>query len=228
MIIPIGVDCTSAIFKREINKISPSLPFDWMISTPEFVVKMLELLLVYNMNTTILVREHFFRFDKSVKYIGHHNIYITTNDFTDESIICNSKYNVLFPNDKYNEETIAKYIRRFERLKAIIFGLDYKEELKFVYASACSQECSNYSIDGKNTINDVYIHLMKINSLLAKYRKNYKLILFDALCTDDKSILHQDNIILIPLSPETHPNFLITQMVQYAYLFHFTIYKFLE
>jgi hypothetical protein len=221
MIIPIGADCTSAVFKREINKISSSLPFDWMISTPEFVFLMLELLLEYNMNIEVLVREHFFRFDKSVDYTGYKNKYITASKYTqNQSIICNSKYNVLFPNDIYNEETIKKYINRFTRLKSLIITMDYKKEVKFVYTSFPSSESSTYIIDEIPIVKDVYKNLMKIDNLITKFRKNYKIIIFDAICTDDTNILERKNTLLVKLQPETHPNFLISQMEQYAYLFY--------
>ena len=44
IIIPIGIQCTNATFKNEINK-TQSLPFDWMFANPSFVFEMLELLL---------------------------------------------------------------------------------------------------------------------------------------------------------------------------------------
>jgi hypothetical protein len=60
IIIPIGIQCTNAIFKKDINKSSRTLPFDWMFATPKFVFEMLELLLDRDMNINELVEKHFF------------------------------------------------------------------------------------------------------------------------------------------------------------------------
>ena len=44
MIIPIGIQCTNAVFKNSFEK-TCTLPFDWMFATPSFVFEMFELLL---------------------------------------------------------------------------------------------------------------------------------------------------------------------------------------
>ena len=60
IIIPIGLQCANATFKKEINKTSETLPFDWMFATPAFVYEMLRLLLDEQTSTRDLVTEHFF------------------------------------------------------------------------------------------------------------------------------------------------------------------------
>ena len=65
IIIPIGSQCSSATFKNSIEKTCTySLPFDWMFSSPSFVFEMLVLLLEKNMNTEVLVKDHFFYCEK--------------------------------------------------------------------------------------------------------------------------------------------------------------------
>ena len=56
--IPIGVQCSSAVFKNEIEK-THTLPFDWMFTNPSFIFEMLVLLLEKNMNIEELVKNHF-------------------------------------------------------------------------------------------------------------------------------------------------------------------------
>ena len=59
MIIPIGIQCTNATFKKNFEN-THTLPFDWMFSTPSFVFEMLELLLEKNINIEELVKNHFY------------------------------------------------------------------------------------------------------------------------------------------------------------------------
>lgn len=63
IIIPIGLQCSSATFKNEIKK-SYTFPFDWMFATPSFVFEILVLLLEKNMNIEELVKNHFFYCEK--------------------------------------------------------------------------------------------------------------------------------------------------------------------
>lgn len=226
MIIPIGVHFTDAVFKREINKESEPFPFDWMISTPSFVFEMLTLLLEKNIDIRTLVIEHFFRFDKKLRYIGVNENYMTIdkNDIDPNYIIYNEKYDALFPNVEYNEITINKYIESFDKLKNIILNSHPKEELKLIYTSEYS---SLVMIDGRNIVTSETDYLLKINNLISKYKNNYKLVIFDTN-DDDRTKLKNSNIIIIKIKTENHWSFLIEEMVQYAYLFHFELYKYLS
>ena len=109
----------------------------------------------------------------------------------------NTKYNVIFPHDKYNIDTINKYIRRFERLKDII--LNSTECLYFVYTSQSSLENGNFTINGDIVIKDVYFNLSKIYKLISKFRNNYKMILLDTIQEEQISLL-DENITLIKLN----------------------------
>ena len=125
------------------------------------------------------------------------------------SALYNTKYNVIFPHDENNVDTINKYIRRFERLKDII--LNSSEQLNFIYTSQSSLENGNFTIDGNTIINNVYVYLSKIYKLIAKFRNNYKIILFDAIQEDSIELLHE-NIILYKLNKCNNWGELLHQM----------------
>jgi hypothetical protein len=75
MIIPIGIQCTSAMMKHEIEK-THTLPFDWMFSTPSFVFDMLKLLLEEKCSVEELVKNHFFNCDKRANLNGVEHYYV--------------------------------------------------------------------------------------------------------------------------------------------------------
>jgi hypothetical protein len=136
IIIPIGIQCTNATFRNNFNK-QETLPFDWMFTTPKFVFEMLFLLLEENIDIEELVKEHFFKVEKRSTYSkGEH--YYTCDDGL---ALYNTKYNVIFPHDINNIDTIDKYIRRFKRSKEIII-------LIYIYTSQSSLQHGNFTIDG--------------------------------------------------------------------------------
>ena len=116
MIIPIGVQCTNKLFKQNIKLDSETLPFDWMFSSPNFVYKIMYLLLKENMEIEELVRTHFLRYDKNVIWLKPENYCVNEQGYA----LLNSKYNVIFPHEtpkkRTYQENIDKYIRRFKRL----------------------------------------------------------------------------------------------------------------
>jgi hypothetical protein len=209
MIIPIGIQCTTATFKNSFEK-TYTLPFDWMFATPLFVFEMLELLLEKNINIEDLVKNHFFYCEKRVNINGLEHYYTCDNGLA----LFNTKYNVIFPHDEDNIDNINKYIRRFERLKDII--LNSTECLYFIYTSQSSLESGNFTIDGNIVINDVYFYLSKIYKLISKFRNNYKIILFDAIQEEQISLLDK-NITLIKLDKCNSWNELVTQMIEHNF-----------
>ncbi len=190
--IPIGVQCSSAVFKNEIEK-THTLPFDWMFTNPSFIFEMLVLLLEKNMNIEELVKNHFLHCEKRANLNGLENYYTCDNGFA----LFNTKYNVIFPHDDNTNETINKYIRRFERLKDMI--LNSTENLYFIYTSQSSLKEGNFTIDGNNVIQDVYFYLNKIYKLIGNFRTNYKVIIFDAIQNEQIDLLDK-NIILYKLN----------------------------
>ena len=211
MIISIGLQCTNATFKKQIES-TKSLPFDWMFATPFFVFTMLELLLEKNINIEDLVRNHFFCCEKKASLYKVEKYYTCDNG----SALYNTKYNVIFPHDTYNIDTINKYIRRFERLKDII--LNSTEFLYFMYTSQSSLESGNFTIDDNIVINDVYIYLSKIYKLISNFRDNYKIILFDAIQEEQIEVL-DNNIKLVRLNKCDGWHLLVPQLMEHKSLF---------
>jgi hypothetical protein len=202
------MQCTTARFKKDLQTMH-TLPFDWMFSTPSFVFEMLELLLLKNINIEDLVKNHFFYCEKRANRNDEH-YYTCDNGFA----LLNTKYNVIFPHDDNNIDSINKYIRRFERLKDII--LNSKECLYFIYTSQCSLDIGNFTIDGNIVINDVYVYLSKIYKLISKFRNNYKLILFDTIQEEQISLL-DENIKLVKLNRCNTWDDLLPQMSEHTH-----------
>lgn len=169
-------------------------PLRYRLIGPQFVFEMLELLLDKNMDIPELVTHHFFVCDKRAEFRNVEYYYTSNSGLA----LYNTKYNVLFPHDTYSTETIEKYIRRFERLKELV--LSSQEELCFMYTSPSSTTAGNFLIDDKVVLHNVYFHLSKIFTLLDRFNKNFKFVVFDAVVEENKT-LHHPNIILYPLTP---------------------------
>ena len=204
VIIPIGLQSATATFKNEIQR-TPTLPFDWMFATPTFVYEIFELLLVQNMDIPELVTEHFFCCDKRASLCMNEHYYTQSDGFA----LHNTKYNVIFPHDKNDTETIEKYIRRFERLKSLI--LHSTDCLAFVYSSQSSLQLGNFTIDGKNVVKDVYENLSRLYSLIGRFRDNYKMVVFDSLHEQAVDLL-DENITLVKLNYCKNWSQLVSQM----------------
>ena len=207
MIIPIGIQCLNAMLKKKINKDSKTLPFDWMLSHPKFIYIILKLLLSNKISVEDIVNNHFFRCEKraTIQRVEYH--YTDSNG----AVLYNSKYHVLFPHDKNNEETKIKYIRRLERLKDLI--LNSNEKLIFMYSSQSSLKSGNFMIDGRDLLNNVYFYLTKIYELINIYNNNNKMIVFDSILNEDKNNLHE-NIILYEMKSCNTWNELLNQILQ--------------
>lgn len=183
IIVPIGIQCTNAVFKKRIGKATASLPFDWMFAPPHFVYEMLKLLLEDNMEVEQLVNEHFFNCDARLymKEVEHYFVSDTGN------ALYNSKYDAVFPHDTLCKENTDKYIRRFKRLKEYI--LDSTVPICFIYSTPSSSTNGNFTIDGRQIQQDLYSNMTKIYNLVNKFRTDFQLILFDSSC--DKTTIHE-------------------------------------
>lgn len=144
---------------------------------------MLNLLLEQNMCVEKIVKEHFFRNDDLVDFEIVEHYKSKKNGFA----ICNNLYNVIFPHDKYDEYSIDKYIRRFERLKNDI--LNPLNNITFVYVSQASLNIGNFTINGNEIIENVYENINNIYSLVKKYNENSKIILFDSIQNENINLL---------------------------------------
>lgn len=216
ILIPIGIQCTAATFKKNINKTSATLPFDWMLSTPKFVFEILVLLLEKNIDIIELVKTHFlFCHDiKKANLVGNiEHYHVSENGHA----LYNKNGNAIFPHDEMSFDTLFKYVRRFERLKDLI--LNSQEELCFIYTSQSSLTNGNFTINGKNVIKDVYHYLSMIYNLIGKYRTNYKMVVFDCIKIENRSLLNK-NIILCELNQCNSWPEILSQMNNYVHLFN--------
>jgi hypothetical protein len=91
--IPIGCQCTGAGILKDYNIRTSSYPFDWLLSNPEAIYKLLVLLLVDNMNLKELVSKHFFICQQKVSFDKAEHYYFDSKGKT----LCNTKYNLIFP-----------------------------------------------------------------------------------------------------------------------------------
>lgn len=184
--IPLGVQCLTPTVLKQNNLRTNSYPFDWILSNPYFIYKMLYLLLEDGMDINKIVREHFLSFLKKCGYdrIEHYTFR------KDGAAICNQLYNAVFPHDCYNEETINKYIRRFERLKKDI--LNTSQKIQFIYISQSSLNAGNFTINGKEAVQNVYENMNNINTLVKKYNKNTNIMLFDSIQNENINILSKE------------------------------------
>lgn len=183
--IPLGFQCTvpTVLQARAIK--GHTLPFDWMLSSPKFVYQMLELLLA-EMPIEVLVREHFFNCTARAEILlGSDGRAVLEHYITKEggNSLYNQQYNVIFPHDSYDEDTIQKYIRRFERLIQLMRS---EEHVTYLYISPSSDESGEFWIDGRRALEDTIEYLNKIYTLLRKHTSNN--FSFKALLTDNSGV----------------------------------------
>ena len=198
--ISLGLQCLTPELLKIYNLRKNSYPFDWILSNPYFVYKILFLLLEDNMSISKIVREHFFRNDNQcVLKKKEHYIFVKKKNSCNQIYICNQKYNVVFPHDTYNEETINKYIRRFKRLKNNIINKSLK--IQFIYISQSSLDSGNFTIMGEEVVKNVYENMNSINLLIKKYNKNSNILIFDSIQNEDPNMLNKD-IRLYKISPK--------------------------
>lgn len=194
--IPIGCQCTGAGVLKDYNIRTNSFPFDWILSNPESIYKILILLLIDNMNIKELVSLHFFKCEQKATFDVAEHYYFDN----DGKALCNTKYNLIFPHDTNDSETINKYIRRFQRLKDTI--LHSTEELVFLYISQSSLNEGNFTINGRAIVLNTYFYIEKINELLNQVRPNLPFkILFYTSCVENYDI-KDTKIILRPLNSQ--------------------------
>jgi len=201
--ISIGTQCSTLAVLKEMNIRGKSLPFDWMISTPEFVYTILRLLVVDNAEIDYIVDSHFFACDKraSLDRQEHYSI------DPDGSALFNSKYRVCFPHRLSSaEEPVTerdKYITRLMRLKELL--LDKNNYIYLIYVSLSSYSgLGNYTIDNEDVIKDLYPYIHKIDVLLKNIRvDNYKILVFDVAKTKENKI-ESETTLYVDLQPSSN------------------------
>jgi hypothetical protein len=200
--IPIGFQCTVKKVIKEMNIEDKTLPFDWMLSSPKFIYEILYLLL-NDMPINELVKNHFFKCTNKASFSSVENYIV---DPMGESLY-NEKYDVIFPHDTYDDETIQKYIRRFERLYNLIKN---SENLIYLYISPSSELVGNFTIDSRYILTDVNKYLIKIYDLIKE--NSNSTFKFKVLSTYGDKIEY-DNIEFIYINPTNHWEYLIQECI---------------
>ena len=186
--IPIGFQCTTPEILKKTNKRLFSFPFDWIISTPEMIVKLFTILLEKTCDIETFVKNEFFKIDSFLEFVKQEEFNINPNG----NILYNSKYKLIFPHFQNNNETIMKLVERFERLKNFIFDPNYKIHFLFINRIVNN---NNNKIDNKidnkikfminNNHNDLQIvkNFIDFNDLLKNYipYEKFKIIVINAV-----------------------------------------------
>jgi hypothetical protein len=183
IIIPLGVQCSNATFKKKINKSTHTYPFDYMFTTPQSILKIFTFLLDENMDVEYFVRNVFFDINCLLNLKSPEHYVKDVNGFA----LFNENLNIILPHDINDENSINKYIRRFNRLIDTIKNND--EKIYFIYTSQSSKTNGNLTLDGIELIINVYEYLNQINKIISKYNKNYEFFIFDSILEEDKQIL---------------------------------------
>jgi hypothetical protein len=212
--VSLGFQCTVARVFETMGVKQQTLPFDWMLSSPKFVLDTLTKLLIENMDVEELVRTHFFTNDTRAEY--HYPE--THTGSSKMGWIPNTKaYNALFPHDlpdtpeKFENDTI-KYVRRFNRLKELI--LDKSKTLTFIYISQSSSGKGNFIVDGKEVLTNVYGELNNIFYLLKHIRgSNPNIIMLDTINSNEKVMLLPE-IKHISITPKTEWLHMVDECVE--------------
>lgn len=193
--IPLGFQCTSAFVLDEAGVRKESYPFDWAMIPPRFVHHMLDLLLIQNMNTEVLVRDEFFHTHTLAQWTGPG--YLALEEYREwpEGAPYNKPYGAIFPHDGKDlvpyQESIQKYIRRMNRLKDTI--LDTATRIVFLYVSQSSPHRyhGNYFIDGVEILTDTYQHLNNIYDIISSVRgETFDFIVLDTVNSNNHITLN--------------------------------------
>jgi hypothetical protein len=200
--ISIGSQCTTPLLFFNTRVKGKSLPFDWIISTPEFVYTILKLMFIDNTDIDTIVDDHFFVCDK--KALSP----VDGSFITDDSggALINSKYSVCFIHDALSDR--EKYIRRMNRLKETI--LDKNKFLNFVYVSTASSKAGNYLLDGVEPIQNLHENLEKISKIISGITLNYRIIVFD---THNRPRIPSDRIFYFDIESKNQWGELMPELV---------------
>ena len=126
MIIPIGIKCLNTTLKKRIKKDTKKISFGLDVCSWKICLWNFKTFIGKKINIEEIVNDHFFCCDKLVNCKKLEDYYTDSNGITSY----NSKYDVIFPHDKNDEETKMKYIRRLARLKDLILLLNIVERLE--------------------------------------------------------------------------------------------------
>ena len=216
--VPVGFQCTTAEILKKQNKRVCSFPFDWIISTPESVVKLLTILLQDNINIAAFVREEFFKIDGLLHVIRPEEFILHPGG----NILYNSKHGLIFPHFSYNNETIENFVRRFERLRNYI--LHSNNTIKFVFVNRLinnnndivNNNSLKFSINNRNTDLNITQNFTQLNNILLQYipPNRFKIIIINAVNKFRGNLTFDNNIIYNELIPGNRSNLTDEEILQ--------------
>ena len=207
--IPIGFQCTTAEILKKQNKRVCSFPFDWIISTPESIIKLLTILLDKTTDIKKFVNEEFFKIDGMLHFLRPEEFILHPQG----DILFNSKYNLIFPHFQYNVETIEKMIKRFDRLRNCILHSSNKVNFLFVNRLITDNNNLNdnilkFSINNKNINLNVKDNFRQLNNLLLEYMPSdrFKITIINAVKHISNDYIFDKNINYNELIPLNNSN----------------------
>jgi hypothetical protein len=176
--ISLGMQCTTTIILKNLNKRKKAYPFDWALTHLGFMDSFIKE--IYKANNL----DHLYDFVLDLKNNEVHAVYTSVPEkfiltkTENTKTIYNRKQKIIFPHDEYNQETINKLKKRILRFKNNL--LERTNEIVFLYASP-PNENSHLLIDGVNLTFDNIKYLNKIASFLEEKEVNFKIIYIDSL-----------------------------------------------
>jgi hypothetical protein len=180
--ISLGMQCTTTIILKNLNKREKAYPFDWALTHLGFMDSFIKE--IYKANNL----DHLYDFVLDLKNNEVHAVYTSVAEkfiltkTENTKTIYNRKQKIIFPHDEYNQEIINKLKKRILRFKNDL--LERTNEIVFLYASP-PNENSHLLIDGVNLTFDNVKYLNEIASFLETKIK-FKIIYIDALNNADE------------------------------------------
>lgn len=197
--IPLGFQCTSSSILKQLNLRNCSYPFDWIITNPKNILLLLKLLFKTD-NIEYLVKNHFLVFDKKLSFIKPESFIENINS----NIAYNSKFKFIFPHDNYNQDTIDKYIRRFDRLKKKILS---SEHCKFLFINRIllgNTENMSFTINNETQLDNLYNNLYELFKFIYDLNNNIEFIIINAVKDKKKYNNFQKNFNIIEIIPKNN------------------------
>jgi hypothetical protein len=207
--IPIGFQCTTAEILKKQKKRICSFPFDWIISTPESIIKLLTILLDKTTDIKHFVNEEFFKIDGLLHFLKPEEFILHPHG----NILFNSKYNLIFPHFQYNVETIEKMIKRFDRLRNYI--LNSSNKINFLFVNRLITDNNNlndnilkFSINNQKINLNVKNNFTQLNNLLLQYipSDRFKIIIINAVKEISNDYVFDKNINYNEIIPINNSN----------------------
>ena len=164
--ISLGAACGTATFIQYIGKKEANCPFDWCVSSLQFVFEIIKLI-VKDISSEEIARHHFFK--KSFSQDGHGTFKTADNG---PLAHCELYAAFLHEDKKTFIQTVQAYDRRIERLRSIIKS---NEHVTYVWAPPGGI----HTFDGNLLVHDVAEALNGIYSVLIQHNPNAKMLVFN-------------------------------------------------